>query len=197
VKVLAVLGSARRKGNTETLMNEAIKAIGDRAKVTLRVVEEMTVHGCQGCKGCRIPGADGCIFMDDMQTLYTEMKEADALILGSPVYYGEVTGQMKCFMDRWYALRDGERRLRMASGKKVLFILTQGAPTNDRYHAALDRLTKVLTSYDMVPDIVVAAGVEKKGDARKRPELLEAARKGGEWLVSASDTAAAAAAPAA
>ncbi|MBI5190356.1 MAG: flavodoxin family protein [Nitrospirae bacterium] len=180
MKVLAILGSARRGGNTELLMKEALRGAGVEAEVL--DLAELNYVGCQGCKACRQAGADGCMFQDDMQMLYDKMKEADALILGSPVYYGEVTGQMKSFMDRWYALRDGDRRLRLPAGKKALFILVQGADGDDRYESAVRRLEKVLTSYEMSPRLVVAAGLEKKGAVKEHPELLAAAFATGRWL---------------
>lgn len=182
MKILAILGSARRRGNTETLIEEALKGAGEGHEVMFHVLAEMQIYGCQGCKGCRAEGSEGCIFQDEMQTLYKEMKEADALILGSPVYYGEVTGQMKSFMDRWYALRDKDRNLRISPGKKVLFILVQGAEESERYAQAVNRLLKTLTSYEMKPTMLVAAGIEKKGAVKGRAKLLKAAFEAGKAM---------------
>jgi multimeric flavodoxin WrbA len=182
MRILAILGSARRHGNTETLIDEAIKGAGEANDVRFYALAEMQIYGCQGCKGCRQTGADGCIFQDEMQTLYNEMKEADAMVLGSPVYYGEVTGQMKSFMDRWYALRDKDKNLRISPGKKVLFILVQGAEEEERYAPAITRLKKEMTSYEMKPMIMVAQGIEKKGAVKDRPELLKAAFEAGKAL---------------
>ena len=182
LKMLAVLGSARRGGNTETLMREAMRGAGAGENTEVRVLSEMNVNDCQGCGGCRLDGSDGCIFDDDMQGLYREMKEADLIILGSPIYYGELTGRMKSFMDRWYALRDGKRGLRIAPGKKVLFIITQGAVEEDRYKDVVRRVEKVLASYEMKPVMLVAPGIEKKGTVNGRPELLLKAFEAGERL---------------
>lgn len=180
MKVLAILGSARRGGNTETLMREALRGAGADAEIL--DLAEMSYVGCQGCKGCRVEGSDGCIFQDDMQEVYVLMEGADALLLGSPVYYGEVTGQMKSFMDRWYALRDKDRKLRIPAGKKALFILVQGAEDDGRYGPAVKRIEKVLASYEMVPKVLVAAGVEKKGAVKDMPGLLGRAFEAGKWL---------------
>jgi len=185
MRVIGILGSARRGGNTETMMKEAFRGAGSTVEGALFVLEEMNIHGCQGCRGCRVEGSDGCIFEDDMQEMYAEMGAADALIMGSPIYYGEVTGQMKSFMDRWYALRDKDRKLRIAPGKRVLFIAVQGAEGTGRYQHTLDRIKKTLTSYEMKPEVLVAHGVEKKGAVNDRPELLEAAFRAGVALLSA------------
>lgn len=174
MKILAVLGSARRGGNTETLIKEALRGAGE-PDAEVFALAEMKIVGCQGCKGCKLPGSDGCIFADDMQILYEKMKEADAIVLGSPIYYGEVTGQMKSFMDRWYALKDGEGNIRMPKGKKALFIVVQGATVEDWYDHTLKRLAKVVSKYGMEPEILVAPGVESKGEAKKNKELMKKA----------------------
>ncbi len=112
------------------------------------------------------------------------MKEADAIVLGSPIFYGEVTGQMKSFMDRWYALRDHDKKLRIPSGKRVLFIVVQGADDPHRYARTVERLEKVLKSYEMEPRMLVAAGLEKKNEASNSPELMESVFKAGSELVA-------------
>jgi len=184
MKILAILGSARRNGNTETLIKEALRGAGEGHEVTFRVLSEMNIFGCQGCRGCRLKDSEGCIFQDEMQDLYSDMKAADAIVFGSPIFYGEVTGQMKSFMDRWYALRDHDKKLRLTPGKKTLFIVTQGADDPHRYARTVERLEKILRSYEMVPHMLVAAGLEKKNEAANSRELLESAFDAGSELAS-------------
>lgn len=181
MKILAVLGSPRREGNTEILIREALKGVGE-ADVLFHALSETDYSGCKGCASCRVEDAEGCIIDDDMQRLYKDMAECDAWVLGSPVYYGEVTGQMKCFMDRWYSLKDHERKLRIPSGKHVLFILVQGAAGEDRYANVASRLEKVLKSYEMRPEILVAPGLEEKGAATEAEAVKEKARLAGARL---------------
>ena len=184
MKILVVLGSPRREGNTEILIREALKGAGE-ADVRFRALIEADYSGCKGCASCRAEDPEdngGCIIDDDVQQLYKDMAECDAWVLGSPVYYGELTGQMKCFMDRWYALKDHERKLRIPAGKKVLFILVQGAPGEDRYAGVAARLEKVLKSYEMLPEVLVAPGLEEKGAASKAEAIKEKARLAGARL---------------
>ena len=183
MKILAILGSARKGGNTHTLIKEALKGAGAAKGTKVYDLSRMDIHGCMGCLGCRVDGSDGCILKDEMQVLYKAIKDADAIILGSPIYYGEVTGQMKTFMDRWYALRDHNRNLRLAEGKKALFILTQGAEGADRYSSVAERLTRVLESYKMKTAIVVFPGLEKNGAAKKDEKALGKALKAGAGLI--------------
>jgi len=173
--ILAVLGSARKNGNTEQLVREALRGAGTDPETEVYRLNDMKLFGCQGCKGCKLPGSDGCILQDEMQILYERMKKADAVILGSPIYYGEVTGQMKIFMDRWYGLRDGDRKLRMPSGRKLLFIMVQGADVEDWYKSTVERLKKVITRYDFDVEVLVAPGLEGRGEASEHPEIMKKA----------------------
>lgn len=181
MKILAVHGSPRNAGNTETLIKEALRGAGE-PDADVYAVNDLSMMGCQGCMGCRVEGSDGCVVDDAMQDLYPKLLEADAVIMGSPVYYGEITGQMKAFMDRWYALRDFERKLRIKSGKKALFIVTQGADRPDWYKTVTERLDKVLEKYGMDVEVLVAPGLEGKSDAASRPELMKAAFDAGKRL---------------
>jgi len=173
--ILAVLGSARKNGNTEQLIREALRGAGAGTDAEVYRLNDMKIYGCQGCKGCKVHGSDGCILQDDMQAIYEHMKTANAVILGSPVYYGEVTGQMKVFMDRWYGLRDGEGNLRMPEGRKLLFIMVQGAEQEDWYKSTVARLKKVIDRYGFDTEILVAAGLEGKGEASERPDIMKKA----------------------
>ncbi|HEY3347060.1 MAG TPA: flavodoxin family protein [Nitrospirota bacterium] len=182
MKVAVFVGSARRKGNTEVLIRQAMKGAGcpDGQKITF--LSDVDFKGCFGCGACRGEGAHGCVVEDGMQRLYEEIKAADALILGSPIYYGEISGQMKSFMDRWYAFRAKDRSLRVKPGKKVLFLLTQGAEGEDRYINPINRLKKVLSGYEMLPEVLVADDIEEKGSAAEKPELLERLLQAGKRL---------------
>jgi hypothetical protein len=91
---------------------------------------------------------------------------------------------MKSFMDRWYALRDHDKKLRLSPGKRALFIVVQGAEDPHRYGRTVERLEKVLKSYEMAPRILVAAGLEKKNEAAGNPAIMESAFKAGTELVS-------------
>ena len=78
-------------------------------------------------------------------------------------------------MDRWYSLRDWERKLRIKPGKRALIIITQGADKPDWYKTMTERLTKVLDKYGMDTEVLVAPGLEGKSDAAGDDELLKAA----------------------
>jgi len=174
MNVLAISGSPRKGGNTDVVIKKVLEGMGlsDHEIITLN---ELSIKGCQACRSCRTEGSTGCAINDDMQGLYEKIKDAEVLIFGSPIYYGYLTGQMKCFIDRWYAFRDVNRDLRFSEGKKCVFIITQGAPGRERYESVMTDIRHIFGKYEMDIKIVVADGVEDKGSVAYKDELLDEA----------------------
>jgi multimeric flavodoxin WrbA len=103
MRILGIVGSPRKNGNTEILMNEALKVARDAGCETeMFLSSEKQVAPCDACGSCFKVGA--CVVQDDMQELYAMMEQADAIIFGSPVYFGSVSAQTKAIMDRMFAL---------------------------------------------------------------------------------------------
>src|SRR5690554_5416113 len=103
MKVLAVVGSRRKKGNTASLVRAALEgARREGAETELVFVGDYALRGCKGCEGCK--KTYRCTVDDDMQKLYPLLLEADGLILGSPTYFYNVSADMKAFLDRLYSL---------------------------------------------------------------------------------------------
>ncbi len=174
MKVLAISGSPRKDGNTEILISRVLEGMGLTEFEIVRV-NDLLIRGCQGCRSCRTEGATGCVQDDDMQKLYPLIKEADVLVMGSPIYYGYLTGQMKCFIDRWYAFRDVNRELRLPDGKKCVFVIAQGAPGRERYEAVITDIRHIFEKYGINASVVVADGVEDKGSVLNHEEVIEEA----------------------
>jgi multimeric flavodoxin WrbA len=102
MKILGIIGSPRKDGNTEILMKEALKVAGEAGCETeIFHMCGKQVAPCDACAACFKTG--GCVIQDDMQELYSMMERADAVIFGSPVYFGSVSAQMKAVMDRTFA----------------------------------------------------------------------------------------------
>ena len=121
-KVLTILGSPRKKGNSATLAAEVSKGIIEKGNN----VEEVYLHdkGIEACKGCDYCKKDNnnCVIDDYMQKLYPKIIEADSIVIASPVYWFTMSAQTKLFMDRCYALfKDGAQ---VFKGKKIAIILT-------------------------------------------------------------------------
>ena len=103
MRILGIVGSPRKNGNTEILMREALKVARDAGCETeLFLMSEKQVAPCDACGTCFEAGS--CVIQDDMQDLYAMMERADGIILGSPVYFGSVSAQTKAIMDRMFSL---------------------------------------------------------------------------------------------
>lgn len=185
MKIIAISGSPRRGGNTETALFEALAGAGVAAPETALIrLNELAYRGCQACYGCRAPGSTGCVVADEMHKVYRAVVEADVVLLGSPVYYGYVSGQMKSCLDRWYAFKDGRRQPRLVAEKKAVFFLVQGAPGEDHYLWTASSILRVLTGYGFDARTVVLPHCEEMGAIRHRPGLLEKAREAGRKAVA-------------
>lgn len=102
VKILGISGSPRKGGNTEIMLKCALDAAAGIEGVTVEYVDLTgKLSGCIDCDKCPVnPPEKFCILNDKMDEIYPKLVEADGVILGSPVYFGTVTAQMKAFMDR-------------------------------------------------------------------------------------------------
>jgi multimeric flavodoxin WrbA len=104
--VLALNGSPRKDSTTATLLKKALEgAASHGAETELVHLNELRMRGCQACFACK--KRDGksygrCVQKDDMTPLYEKMEQADALFLGSPLYFGTITAPAKVFVERLY-----------------------------------------------------------------------------------------------
>ena len=104
-KILVLLGSPRKKGNSTTLANQIIAG----AESAGAVAETIFLHGkgispCQACYACQRPDSKGCAIDDEMQPIYGKLIEADGWVIASPVYWFSMSAQTKLFLDRCFGL---------------------------------------------------------------------------------------------
>lgn len=102
--VLAINGSPRKGWNTATLLENALEgAASAGARTELVHLYDLDFTGCTSCFACKLKGGASygrCAIRDDLSPVLDRVREADALILGSPIYFGTVTGMMRCCMER-------------------------------------------------------------------------------------------------
>jgi len=102
-KVLILMGSPRKNGNTEILCEEFARGASEAGhEVEHIMIRDKDINGCVACGACRRNGGT-CIQQDDMQPIYELIEAADAIVLGTPIYYYTWSGQMKTVLDRFYA----------------------------------------------------------------------------------------------
>ncbi|MCH4889225.1 flavodoxin family protein [Acidaminobacter sp. JC074] len=102
MKVIAINGSPRKKGNTSLLIGDIFNELNESGIETKEVnVGSKHFKGCLACGGCWQNKDKKCVIKnDDLNDIIDDMLDADAIILGSPVYCADVSGQMKTFIDR-------------------------------------------------------------------------------------------------
>jgi multimeric flavodoxin WrbA len=104
MKVMAVNGSPRKTWNTATLLKKALKgAASQGADTELIHLYDLAFTGCTSCFACKVRGGKSygrCAVKDDLKPVLKKIEAADALILGSPIYFGNVSGEMRSFLER-------------------------------------------------------------------------------------------------
>jgi multimeric flavodoxin WrbA len=104
MKVIGINGSPRKKWNTATLLQKALEgAASQGAETELVHLYDLGYRGCISCFACKTkdgPSYGKCAVKDGLTPLLEKMGQVDAMILGSPIYYGAVTGEMRSFMER-------------------------------------------------------------------------------------------------
>ena len=104
MKIIAVNGSPRKTWNTATLLKKALKgAASQGAETELVHLYDLNFKGCISCFACKTMGGKSygkCAVRDDLRPILGKIAAADGLILGSPIYFGIVTGEMRSFMER-------------------------------------------------------------------------------------------------
>ncbi len=103
MKVIAINGSPKSEGNTY----HALKMVTDQLEkegieTEIIHVGNKNIRGCLACGGCAKNQNERCVIDDEVNSIIQQLKDADGIIIGSPVYYASIAGTMKCFLDRTF-----------------------------------------------------------------------------------------------
>ncbi|MDO5292271.1 MAG: flavodoxin family protein [bacterium] len=139
MKVYAINGSARKNGNTATLLQKAldgVKASTKNEEVEIEMINlyDLNFTGCKSCFACKMLEGKSygkCIVKDDIQELLEKLSQADALIFGSPTYFGNISGQLQSFLERFlFPFEQYNKELTSLAPKKMptAFIHTMNVP---------------------------------------------------------------------
>lgn len=181
-KIIALNGSPRVNGTTAALVDEVFKGAVERgAQVKSYHLNNMKIKGCQSCYACKEQGR--CILRDDMQPLYDEIAEADAIIFATPVYMWQMTAQLKLVVDRLYPFLKPDYSSNLAPGKKILFTVTQGRPDTSMFLHYFEHAGKNLSFLGFGDyKILIAGGTRKPEDLLSQSTVVAEARQLGGWL---------------
>lgn len=157
MKILSILGSPNRNGNTGVILEQYLKGIEENhnyIEIKKIFLQEKKTSGCKGCNTCKSGKIDGCIINDDMNEMYREVETSDVIVFATPVYFFSMTAQLKTFIDRLYAI-DYQAWI----GKKIVLLTTYGA-TDEVSSGAINviNIIKNITEYAGI-DFVQRYGV--------------------------------------
>lgn len=190
MEIVCLLGSPRTGGNSAAVARrfcETAESLG--ASVRTFALNQFKYRGCQGCMGCKNE-SEKCVLEDDLTEVLDAVYEADVLVLASPVYYGDVSSQLKAFIDRTFSFLVSDYTVntnmsRLKLGKKLVFILTQGDPDEKLHADIFPRYAYFFEWYGFIDSrLIRACGVMEEGEAAKRADIMELAKRTAEELCS-------------
>jgi len=188
MKLMGFNASPRKNGNTAWIISKILDvAKKNGAETEMFHSAELDIKPCCGCLGCKKGGME-CVINDDMQKLYEKIKEADALLLGSPVYMGQMSGQAKIFTDRLFAHFSPRFSPHFKEGsiqkKKLLLVFDQGNPDIEKFRTYFDYTKEMFQMLEFdVLDVQVVAGLRAE-PAEEKEGLGDALNEVGSSLLS-------------
>lgn len=188
MKLLVVLGSPRKGGNSETLAEKIAQPLAEAGwSVEYVRLNSLKLRPCQGCGGCEKSGI--CVIKDDMTELYTAVDEADRVILTSPIYFYGLSAQCKIFGDRFqarwsrkYLLKE---RFRQGEGRKGYLLSTAATKGPKIFDASILTTKYIFDAMDLdYGGEFVVRGVDHKNAVRGVPEEIEKAVQFGKAILA-------------
>lgn len=175
MRVVGISGSPRKGGNTECLVNECLSEFANCGwEVSKFFLSEKTVKSCIGCETC--VESDACVIKDDdASLLFDEIASCDAVIIGSPAYYRNVTAQLKAVFDRTFAYKQNELLIGKPGGA-----IAVGRGEGGGQAIVLTIIYNYLLSCGALPVPGemngISARADKPGDIMKQEKRLRQAR---------------------
>ena len=159
MNVLILQGSPRANGNTAWMAEEYKKAAEAAGhKVTLVNVAHKKIAGCMACEYCHGKGNGTCIQKDDMEKVMASVRECDAIVFATPVYYAGMTAQISAAIQRFYAIGKPPK------ATKAALLMSGAAPDFDPATATYRQFIAVMGLADA--GVVTAAGDENRSPAK-------------------------------
>jgi multimeric flavodoxin WrbA len=167
-------GSPRQGGNTDAILEKLIEGAGPNAPhIRYFKLRELEIHNCIGCCTCKMESR--CHFDDDMIKIHRSIQKCDLMVFASPIYWCEITGLMKTFMDRLYFYHHPENS-HLISGKKAVLLTTMGEKDNVDYESQIlvEFYRRVFKSLNVdILDMLFFSDLMEKEAFLKKPEYLE------------------------
>ena len=172
-KIVILNGSPRSNGNTSAL----VRAFSDGAEKAGNTVKEffldaMDIHGCKGCFGGHSSRECPCVQNDDMNEIYPAVRECDVIVLATPLYYWNMSGQIRTAIDRLFALEEGDGNLLRGHDRASALLMAAEGHGFEDVLSYYDHLMEHLRGKNL--GHVLAGGNGAVGDIQGKPEIQKA-----------------------
>lgn len=168
MKILGLIGSPRKNGNTDLLVSRILDGASANNHLTEKLyLYELDISPCVDCRGCK-KGSFQCLIDDGMRILYPKLEGADVIVFGTPLYWYGPTGKMKLMIDR---LRPFIASKKMKGKRAILVTPSEEGPNACSYLTGMFELSFKYLEIDLIDKILVKA--YEKAEVRKQPKTLK------------------------
>lgn len=176
--ILAIMGSPRIKGNTDLLVDEALKGAQSQGANTEKIlVDKLKFAPCREYYGCLKDG--NCVMRDDMDDIYPKLLESDGVILASPMFFYGLTAQVKALIDRSQALWARKYVLKQnppSSTRQGVFIAVGATKGDKLFEGSILTVRYFFNTIGVkYVDELLVKGIDKRGEIKDHPTALKEA----------------------
>ena len=177
MRVLGLVGSPRKEGNTDLLVNRILDGASESNHFTEKVhLYALDIAPCIDCRSCK-KGKFNCVINDDMQRLYPKIEGADVIVFGTPLYWYGPTGKMKLMMDR---LRPYITSKKMKNKKALVVVPSEEGESACGYLVGMFELSFEYLGVTLIAKLLIKA--YEKAEVMKQSETLNRAFELGKTL---------------
>jgi len=146
MKAITVIASPRKNGNCKQIVNIITKIIEEKDGINkIYFVDDLNIKGCQACRACKnMDNPTKCVLGDDFNRIMDEVEESDAFIFAAPNYFGEISGQGRIFMDRFFSMTKTTIN-QLKNKPKCIVIHTYGA-SEGHYDEYINKKANIFNS---------------------------------------------------
>lgn len=175
-KIVILNGSPRKNGNTSALVEAFTKGAEEAGNtVTTFFLDKMDIHGCKGCFGGGKNPESPCVQKDDMDKIYPAYKESDVVVLASPLYYWNLSGQLRTTFDRLFAVAECNPDYANPRKDSALLMAAEGHGFDETLYYYNNLMKHI--HWNSLGQVLVG-GVMQPGDIKGNPGLDEAKKLG-------------------
>lgn len=192
MRVLGISGSPKKKGLTNLLLDESLDGARAAGAATDKIIlNDLSFKPCQECFLCE--DANTCVIQDDMSIIHRKIRDADALIVASPIYFGTITAQLKSMIDRCNSIWVAKRKFKDAGlpekMKTGAFICVAGEDRKEYFKNAKTIIKILFSTLNTVysKDIFVGGADKITANSAKKKTALLGSYELGLWLVKSKN----------